>query len=85
VTITGFDLTNFRQCLEKWNTAVRTMNSQCEALGPGKCLPIHYEQLVLQPRREMEKTLKFLGIPWDEIVLHHEKLINKPGGVSLSK
>ncbi|CAG0924674.1 unnamed protein product, partial [Notodromas monacha] len=85
VTITGFDLTNFKQCLEKWNAAVKTMNAQCDALGPKKCLKVHYEQLVLHPHQQLQKTLAFLDIPWHDSVMHHEKLINKPGGVSLSK
>ncbi|KAB7498257.1 Protein-tyrosine sulfotransferase [Armadillidium nasatum] len=85
VTITGFDLTSYRQCLERWNTAIQTMNNQCEELGPDKCLRVYYEQLVLKPKEWMTKILTFLGIPWNDVVLHHEQLINKPGGISLSK
>ncbi|XP_076035086.1 tyrosylprotein sulfotransferase isoform X3 [Oratosquilla oratoria] len=85
VTITGFDLTSYKQCLQRWNTAVQTMNVQCSELGPEKCLPVYYEQLVLHPKLWMEKILSFLEIQWDDSVLHHEEHINKPGGVSLSK
>ena len=65
--------------------AVQTMFDQCKELGPETCLPVYYEQLVLQPRLWMEKILTFLNMPWDEAVLHHEEQINKPGGISLSK
>ena len=83
VTITGFDLTSYRQCLKKWNTAVEAMNEQCKELGGEKCLRVPYEQLVLHPRTWMEKVLKFLNVSWDESVLHHQDYINN--GIELSK
>lgn len=83
VTITGFDLTSYRQCLKKWNSAVEAMNNQCKELGPGKCLRVPYEQLVLHPKEWMHKVLKFLDIPWNDSVLHHEDFINN--GIELSK
>ncbi|KAF4098404.1 tyrosylprotein sulfotransferase 1, like [Onychostoma macrolepis] len=85
VTITGFDLTSYRDCLVKWNRAVEVMYDQCLAAANGNCLPVHYEQLVLYPERVMHKLLRFLDLPWDTAVLHHEQLIGKAGGVSLSK
>ncbi|XP_043282896.1 protein-tyrosine sulfotransferase [Venturia canescens] len=85
VTITGFDLTSYRQCLIKWNNAISAMHEQCKEVGSDKCLMVRYEQLVLHPREWMEKILLFLDVPWNEAVLHHEEFINKPGGVPLSK
>ncbi|XP_065143609.1 tyrosylprotein sulfotransferase 1, like [Paramisgurnus dabryanus] len=85
VTITGFDLTSYRDCLVKWNRAVEVMYDQCLAAAHGNCLPVHYEQLVLYPDKVMGKLLQFLDLPWDSSVLHHEQLIGKAGGVSLSK
>lgn len=46
---------------------------------------VYYEQLVLHPEQWMRKILKFLDVPWNDSVLHHEEFINKPNGVSLSK
>jgi len=83
VTITGFDLTSYRQCLTKWNTAVESMNAQCREMGQSKCMRVPYEQLVLHPREWMTKILKFLDVPWNESVLHHQDFINN--GISLSK
>nr|CAH7715005.1 unnamed protein product [Callosobruchus chinensis] len=83
VTITGFDLTNYRQCIKKWNSAVESMNNQCRELGPSRCLRVPYEQLVLHPRKWMDKVLRFLDVRWDDSVLHHEDFINKE--VKLSK
>ncbi|XP_045895494.1 protein-tyrosine sulfotransferase 1-like [Micropterus dolomieu] len=85
VTISGFDLTSYRDCLTKWSSAVETMFSQCQAAGEGRCLPVRYEQLVLHTEEEMRKLLHFLELQWDPSVLHHEELIGKAGGVSLSK
>merc|ERR1719228_81158 len=85
VTITGFDLKSYRQCLTKWNAAITAMNDQCDQLGSTHCLQVPYEQLVLHPRRWMEKILSFLDLPWTEAVMHHEEQINKPHGISLSK
>ncbi|TKS81495.1 Protein-tyrosine sulfotransferase 1 [Collichthys lucidus] len=42
-------------------------------------------KLVLHPEKWMRTLLKFLDIPWNDAVLHHEELIGKAGGVSLSK
>lgn len=85
VTIAGFDLNSYRDCLTKWNKAVEAMYTQCLDVGSYKCLPVYYEQLVLHPKRSMQKIMSFLDISWNDAVLHHEELIGKPGGVSLSK
>ncbi|XP_053211457.1 protein-tyrosine sulfotransferase 1-like [Panonychus citri] len=85
VTISGFDLNDFRQCMKKWNDAMQSMDSQCNSLGPVNCLPVHYEKMVLEPELWLKKILSFLDVPWNESVLNHEKLINQPGGISLSK
>ncbi|MED6234345.1 Protein-tyrosine sulfotransferase 1 [Ataeniobius toweri] len=83
VTIAGFDLGSYRDCLTKWNRAIETMYTQCLEAAD-KCLPVHYEQLVLHPEKWMRTLLKFLEVPWNDAVLHHEELIGKAGGVSLS-
>uniref|UniRef100_A0A8C5LWX4 Protein-tyrosine sulfotransferase n=1 Tax=Leptobrachium leishanense TaxID=445787 RepID=A0A8C5LWX4_9ANUR len=85
ITIAGFDLNSYRDCLTKWNKAIEIMYAQCLEIGQKKCLPVYYEQLVLHPKQTMRAIIEFLGIPWNEAVLHHEELIGKPGGVSLSK
>lgn len=82
VTITGFDLKDHRQCMQKWNQAIQAMKEQCDGVGD-KCLKVYYEQLVLHPASEMQRILKFLDLPWNETVLHHEELIGKD--ISLSK
>lgn len=85
VTISGFDLSSYRDCLSKWSSAVETMLEQCRAAGEDRCLPVRYEHLVLHTEEEMRKLLGFLELQWDPAVLHHQELIGKAGGVSLSK
>lgn len=84
VTISGFDLNSYRQCLEKWDDAISVMYKNCLKVGTDYCLMVYYEQLVLRPRSTLTEILNFLDIPWNETVLHHNEMINKPGGVALS-
>lgn len=85
VTIRGFDVTSHRGALADWNRVMSTMYSQCMAVGAERCLPVHYEQLVLKPEEEMKKVLSFVGLRWNDLVLHHESAINRQNGVFLSR
>jgi protein-tyrosine sulfotransferase len=59
------------------------MYAQCIDVGPETCMPVYYEQLVLHPEENMRNILKFLGIEWNDAVIHHEKYIGDE--ISLSK
>ena len=85
ITISGFNLADYGACLRRWNAAVATMYAQCNAVGPQRCLQVYYEELVLQPSRTMHRVLEFLSLTWSDQVLHHERYVNQPGGVLLSK
>ncbi|KAL0594320.1 Protein-tyrosine sulfotransferase 1 [Plecturocebus cupreus] len=85
VTVAEFDLNSYRNCLTKWNCAIETMYNQYMKVDYKKCMLVQYEQLVLHPERWMRTLLKFHHIPWNHLVLHHEEMIGKPGGVFLSK
>lgn len=61
------------------------MFEECKKLGPKVCHPVHYEQLVLHPEQILRGILSFLELPWNSTVLHHEKYVNKPDGIELSK
>lgn len=45
VTITGFDLTSYRQCMIKWNHAIETMHNQCKEIGSDKCMMVSIRSL----------------------------------------
>lgn len=81
VTIAGFDINSYRDVLTKWNRAMELIEDQCRQVGTEYCLRVHYERLVLQPVATTKRIFKFLQIPWNENVLHHEKHL---GNISLS-
>ncbi|KAJ8728287.1 hypothetical protein PYW08_016672 [Mythimna loreyi] len=84
VTITGFNLTSYRQCLTKWNHAAALMYEQCQSIKAKNCLVVHYESLMLRPNATMRRVLSFLHLPWHESVLRYERYINQPNDVTLS-
>ncbi|XP_045172353.2 protein-tyrosine sulfotransferase 1-like [Mercenaria mercenaria] len=85
VSVSGFDLRDYRQCLSKWSLHSEVMYTQCLQVGQDSCLPVYYEQLILHPEIWLKRIIKFLGIPWNESVLHHEDFVEKPGGIAVSK
>lgn len=40
VTITGFDLASYRQCMQKWNHAIELMHEQCRDIGKNRCMMV---------------------------------------------
>lgn len=40
VTITGFDLSSYRQCMQKWNHAIEVMHEQCRDIGKERCMMV---------------------------------------------
>jgi Sulfotransferase family len=50
----------------------------------GRYVEVRYEDLVTRPRATIERMLDYLGLPWDESVLHHAEhqhaLFDKPWG-----
>jgi protein-tyrosine sulfotransferase len=83
VSISDFNLTDYRHNFKLWNKDIQIMIDQYTQVGKEKCLIVRYEQLVLQPKKTIQTILKFLGLPWVDAVLHHEKLIGTR--ISLSK
>lgn len=84
VTISGFDITSYRDVLTKWNRAIESMYNQCMN-APDACLPVWYEQLVLHPEENLRKIAKFLGIPWSDRMLNHEDYVKKMSISSVEK
>ncbi|CAK9291920.1 unnamed protein product [Gordionus sp. m RMFG-2023] len=85
VTITGWNVEDYKQSLSMWNAGVHQMYEICTALGVNICKSVHYETLVLQPRKTIRDILKFLDLPWTSRVLRHSELVGKPDGIMLSK
>ena len=55
-----------------------------QAAREGRYLEVRYEDLVIQPRQTIAQMLDYLGLPWDEAVLHHTEqkhaLFDNPWG-----
>lgn len=58
VTITGFDLTSYRQCMTKWNHAIETMHNQCKEIGSDKCMMVSV--LLVRSRKLIQFLCVFL-------------------------
>uniref|UniRef100_A0A915CZC5 Protein-tyrosine sulfotransferase n=1 Tax=Ditylenchus dipsaci TaxID=166011 RepID=A0A915CZC5_9BILA len=58
VTITGFNLNDFRQCLTKWNSGIGIMYEQCNSVGPDRCMMVYYEHSVLHHEALIGKDIK---------------------------
>ena len=52
---------------------METMYIKCLQAGPETCMFVQYEKLVLHPRKVIGDVLKFVGLPWHENVMNHEK------------
>jgi protein-tyrosine sulfotransferase len=52
-----------------WNMMMEDMYNQCILIGRERCLPIYYEQLVLQPKYVLQKIFKFIDIDWNDNIL----------------
>ncbi|KAG8315933.1 peptidyl-tyrosine sulfation [Homalodisca vitripennis] len=85
IHVARYDLKSYQSSISQWNNATDLMLDQCQLVGPSRCRVLHYEMLVLSPRRVLDAVLRFLEVPWDENVLHHESLVGKPGGIKLSR
>jgi len=79
ITFSGGSNDDPKKVFKAWNAGVKELNNECEKVGPTRCLKVQYEKLVLQTRRTMESILTFMGLPWDEAVMHHEEFINQDG------
>ncbi|XP_077965924.1 protein-tyrosine sulfotransferase 1-like [Styela clava] len=71
------NVTHYWTTLKKWNDNNLYFYDECADLGKEICLIVKYEQLVLKPVMQTKRIFKFLGIPWNDEVLHHERHINK--------
>nr|XP_039253144.1 protein-tyrosine sulfotransferase-like isoform X1 [Styela clava] len=77
IKIENLDISSYRKGLQFWNALIKVMNDQCKELGENICLPVYYEQLLLQPINTTKQIFKFLDIPRRKNILHHEKHPNK--------
>ncbi|VDP74547.1 unnamed protein product [Echinostoma caproni] len=71
------EVSTAEQVFKRWEQITSSILDQCLNLTLKRCLTVPYEKLVLQPERTMRHVLRFLDVPWDSSVLHHQQYINK--------
>ncbi len=59
--------------ISKWVRANSEIVRQAADLGPERFAVCRYEDLVLQPETTLRALLRFLGEPWSDRVLSHDK------------
>lgn len=84
VTISGVNNREYKSAALFWNKIMTRITSDCHVLGKNRCMGVHYEKLVQNPREWMTKILEFVEVPWSDNVLHHSDFISN-GGIHLSK
>jgi hypothetical protein len=56
--------------ITRWKMAVTAAQDQGRVLGGGRYLEVRYEALTTDPNSEMQRICAFLGLQFDESVLH---------------
>lgn len=84
ITISGVNNREYKSAALFWNKIMTRISRDCRVLGGDRCLAVFYEKLVQNPREWMAKILDFVGVPWNENVLHHSEFVGN-GGIHLSK
>jgi len=84
VTISGWNLSNAKQCLEKWNGMVSRMYPFCKD-RKDRCLQVPYEALVQYPEEWTKKIAAFVGVPWEHRMLEHDHFINAKDGIDVAE
>ncbi len=59
--------------VKKWPLYIETARKAGAALPPGRYCEIRYEELVGDTEGSLRKLLDFLGEPWDDAVLEHDR------------
>ncbi|XP_063715029.1 protein-tyrosine sulfotransferase 1-like, partial [Symsagittifera roscoffensis] len=82
VTIGGWNLDSYTDTLSKWSQTTKKFIEECDLQLENTCFKVFYEQLVLQPNKTIRAIAKFLEIPFEESMLHHQDSIGKDISVS---
>lgn len=85
IIIRGIHNYSYEHLLRTWSDTMTNMAKQCYMLIPHQCIVVHYENLVLFPAQTMKRVMQFVGVEWNDKVLHHEQLIGTPMGPVVSR
>ena len=67
--------TDPKATLGQWNQTVSAAYDLCLKFGSSTCLPVFYERLAMHPEETMRGVFKFIGIPYSERVLRHDRYV----------
>ncbi|MFN2525862.1 MAG: sulfotransferase [Actinomycetota bacterium] len=62
---------NVAKAADLWRTRVAAGMTSGRKLGAGRYLELHYERVVDDPEGQMRRLCEFLGLPFDEGMLHY--------------
>jgi protein-tyrosine sulfotransferase len=85
INIRGIKNHSYEHLLNTWSETVSAMARQCSSLIPRQCIFVHYEHLVLFPAQTMKRVMRFVGVDWNDKILHHEQQIGTPMGPVVSR
>jgi len=82
-----FDYKTYPGCIKSWNEATNVTHALCKKMGPDSCLPVKYENLVDDSRKEMERVKEFLGISLNSLEWNddHKEIHRKTSNKVLNK
>ncbi len=73
--ISSVDINFFYYQFKIWNNYSKSTLNQCRRMGKDICTQIFYENLILNPEKELKELMEFLNEKWDDALLNHEKYI----------
>ena len=68
------------KAVEKWPRYIRTARRVGDRLPDDRYTEVRYEDLVLNTDGTLHELLEFLGEPWDDAVLHHDRVPHDVAG-----
>lgn len=68
---------NIAECARAWVNRTRTNAKMGGILGPRRYMTIHFEDLVLDTRASLDKVCAFLGVEFDESMLHYADMVEE--------
>ncbi len=71
---TSLNNENYENLLVKWNRNVEKTLGICQKLGDEFCMTIHYNQLILRPKKTLITLFNFLNIPFENENLFMQKI-----------
>nr|XP_045608766.1 protein-tyrosine sulfotransferase 2-like isoform X2 [Procambarus clarkii] len=75
VPLLGRGLRSVEEGLRMLEDLLGVLRTECLLMGPRRCLPVHYEALVLNPRKTMGKVMRFIGGNLNKDMIHHHHAI----------